>query len=88
MDGNFFVLSLADGSEMWKYNTEHSFTGTLAVRDGRCSVGDTDGKFYCFEAATGKPLWGFEASGRDQLRRRISIKTTCCSARKTPRSIA
>ena len=33
------------------------------MRDGRVFAGDTDGKFYCLDAATGKPLWGYEANG-------------------------
>jgi outer membrane protein assembly factor BamB len=62
LDGELYVLSLADGKLKWKYHTELGFTAPASVKDGRVFVGDADGKFYCFEAATGKPLWGFEAT--------------------------
>ncbi|MFO0899045.1 MAG: PQQ-binding-like beta-propeller repeat protein [Pirellulales bacterium] len=61
MDGNFFALSLADGSDLWKVKTENSFTGAVAVRDGLVYAGDADGKFHCWKAADGSPVWSFES---------------------------
>ena len=34
------------------------------MRDGRVYVGDTDGKFFCFDAASGAVLWGREANAQ------------------------
>jgi len=62
LDGEFYALSLDDGSLIWKYHTELGFSAPPSVKDGRVFCGDSDGKFYCFEAATGKPLWGAEAT--------------------------
>ena len=63
LDGNLYVLSLADGKERWRFHTELGFSAAPAVADGRVFAGDSDGKFYCLDAATGKPLWGFETNG-------------------------
>jgi outer membrane protein assembly factor BamB len=62
LDGELYVLSLADGKEKWRYHTELGFTAPAAVNDGRVFVGDSEGRFYCFEAATGKPVWGYETT--------------------------
>ena len=56
-------------------------------RAGTCYVGDTDGKFYCFAAATGDPVWARKPAAKSTPAR-TSIRTRCYSARKTPRSIA
>jgi outer membrane protein assembly factor BamB len=63
LDGELYVLSLADGKEKWRYHTELGFNAPPAVADGRVFAGDADGRFYCFDAATGKPLWGKETGG-------------------------
>ena len=63
LDGNLYVLNLADGKEKWKFHTELGFNAAAAVTGGRVFAGDADGKFYCFDAATGKPLWGYETQG-------------------------
>ena len=61
LDGELYVLSLADGSLKWKHHTELGFNAPPGVANGRVFAGDADGRFYCLEAATGKPLWGYES---------------------------
>ncbi|MCA9262979.1 MAG: PQQ-binding-like beta-propeller repeat protein [Planctomycetales bacterium] len=61
LDGNFYALQLADGSEIWKQQpSELGFAATAGVRRNKLYVGDYDGVFYCLDAADGKILWKFE----------------------------
>ncbi len=61
LDGELYVLSLADGSLQWKHHTDLGFNAPPGVANGRVFAGDADGRFYCLEATTGKPLWGYES---------------------------
>ena len=33
------------------------------MRDGRVYIGDSDGTFYCIDAATGRKLWSYQTDG-------------------------
>ena len=60
------LLRARSGRRQGEVEVSHrarAFSARPAVRDGRVFVGDTDGKFYCLDAATGKPLWGRRADG-------------------------
>src|SRR5688572_16819187 len=61
MDGEVWALSLADGKEIWKFETDSGFLAAPAVRDGLIYIGDIDGKCYCIDAKSGKEKWHFLA---------------------------
>ncbi len=63
LGGNFYALSLDDGSKQWEFATELGFTAPPAVREGRVYVGDSDGVFYCLDGKTGEELWRFVTKG-------------------------
>lgn len=69
-DGSLYALSLADGTERWRFDTEgrglnsanfgfdrRTIQSSPAVADGRVFVGARDGFFYAIDAATGRELW-------------------------------
>ena len=58
--GDFYALSLADGSEKWKFHTEAGFSSAAGLRDGKIYVGNFEGRCFCLDAA-GKQLWSFDA---------------------------
>jgi outer membrane protein assembly factor BamB len=61
LNGYLYALSLADGSEKWKYQTEPGFYASAAVRDGLVYIGDAEGRFYCLDAKSGELRWGFSS---------------------------
>ena len=97
VDGVVYVGGL-DGTSTrstWRPATKSgSITPSWAfARRPRCAtgcvfVGDTDGKFYCLDAATGETMWELVEPMPKSTPARISTRTTCCSARRMPRSIA
>jgi outer membrane protein assembly factor BamB len=52
--GRLYCLDLADGKEIWSFDTGAGITATPAVADGRMVVGATDGPVYCFGAKAGR----------------------------------
>ena len=47
-DGRLYLVSLADGKELWNYEIGQGITSSPAVADGRVVVGSEDGSVYCF----------------------------------------
>jgi outer membrane protein assembly factor BamB len=49
-DGLVYVLSLADGRQLWSYEIGRPIKGAAAVVEGRFVIGADDGVLYCFGA--------------------------------------
>ena len=47
-DGRVYVVSLADGSEVWNYDIGQPVQSSPAVVDGYIVIGSDDGYVYCF----------------------------------------
>jgi outer membrane protein assembly factor BamB len=45
--------------QKWAYRGGKGFAGSPVVSGGRVYCGNDDGKLYCVDAASGKPLWTF-----------------------------
>ena len=60
-DDHMRALDLKTGQEKWKYKAD-PFRASPAVRAGLVYIGDSEGRFHCVEAATGKKRWAFETT--------------------------
>ena len=49
-DGRVYVVSLANGKQIWNYEIGQPVESSPAVADGRFVVGANDGGVYCFGA--------------------------------------
>ena len=49
-DGRLYLLSLAQGKEVWSYDAGQPIESSPAVADGRVVIGVDDGAVYCFGA--------------------------------------
>jgi len=58
--GDLLALSLADGTEKWRFHSDAGFSSAAGLRDGKIFVGNFEGRCFCLDAA-GKPLWNFDA---------------------------
>ena len=47
-DGNLYMVNLADGKEIWKYEIGQAITSSPAVVNGMVVVGSEDGNVYAF----------------------------------------
>ena len=47
-DGTVYMLSLAEGKELWSYEIGQAATGSPAVADEKIVIGADDGGVYCF----------------------------------------
>jgi outer membrane protein assembly factor BamB len=47
-DGRLYMVSLADGKELWQYEIGQPVQSSPAVVDGHIVVGAADGSVYCF----------------------------------------
>ena len=75
------------GQEALGVPTPLGFIASAAVRDGRVYIGDSDGMFYCLDAATGKNSGSFRPTPRSTPAP-TSTAATSCSARRTRSSTA
>lgn len=75
-DGNLYAVDAATGKERWRFATGARLPGfegiaevkrgvdsSVAVVEGRAYFGAWDGKVYCLDAATGKPVWSRQTGG-------------------------
>ena len=60
-NGFMYALSLEDGEELWKFETDLGFSGAASYRDGLVYAGDYDGFFYAWDAKTGEEVWSFDS---------------------------
>src|SRR5690606_18255590 len=63
--GVVYALAVADGKELWRFETEGKIEGGVNVfaeegQAARVFVGSHDYCLYCRDAASGKELWGQE----------------------------
>ena len=69
-DGSLYAIALADGRELWRFDTEgrrldsarygydrRTITSSPAVADGAVFFGSRDGSLYAVDAATGRLRW-------------------------------
>jgi outer membrane protein assembly factor BamB len=47
-DGRLYLVSLADGKELWSYEIGQAIESSPAVADGKIVIGSNDGSVYCF----------------------------------------
>jgi len=47
-DGRLYVVSLAEGRELWAYEIGGAISASPAVAAGRIVIGSEDGAVYCF----------------------------------------
>jgi outer membrane protein assembly factor BamB len=47
-DGRLYVVSLAEGKELWSYEIGQAIGTSPAVAGGRIFIGSDDGAVYCF----------------------------------------
>ena len=47
-DGRLYMVSLADGKELWQYEIGQPVQSSPAVVDGHIVIGAEDGSVYCF----------------------------------------
>jgi outer membrane protein assembly factor BamB len=52
-------LRAIDGANrtLWEFTAQGTISAEPAARDGRIYFGDSDRRFYCLDAATGKMIW-------------------------------
>jgi outer membrane protein assembly factor BamB len=50
-DGRLYVVSLADGKQLWSYDVGRGVASSPAVVGGRIFVGSLDGTMYAFGSA-------------------------------------
>jgi eukaryotic-like serine/threonine-protein kinase len=75
-DGSLYALDAASGKERWRFATGPRLSGfegiaevkqgidsSVAVVEGRAYFGAWDGKVYCLDAMTGKPIWSRQTEG-------------------------
>ena len=63
LDGSFWAINLADGSERWKISGSLGYTSSAAVCDDVVVVGDIDGMVRGLSVADGSTLWTYESAG-------------------------
>lgn len=63
-DGNFYALSLEEGSLAWSFKADGPIIAPAAVLGDRVFVGDTYGLVYALSVEDGKELWRFETEGK------------------------
>ena len=87
LDGNFYAIDLATGEERWKYHTELGFSAAAAVRrrPGLCRRHRR--QVLLLRRRRRQAAVGLRSRRPKSTRLRISTRTWCCSARKTPRSM-
>jgi eukaryotic-like serine/threonine-protein kinase len=60
-DGSLYALSVTDGSEIWRFDTDQSFGGGLSAADGLIYAADDVGELYAVDMATGDEAWKMDA---------------------------
>ena len=55
-------FDLATGELQWRYTADGPIRIAPTVTDGRVHFGCDDGRAYCLDATTGKPIWIFDAA--------------------------
>ncbi len=72
VQGDLFCLQLADGKEVWKYQSKPdvkpndlapAFMAPIAVTETLVFAGDQDGFFHAIDRTTGKKVWTHEDGG-------------------------
>jgi outer membrane protein assembly factor BamB len=63
LDGSFWALNLADGSERWKISGSLGYTASAAVCGDVVVVGDIDGVVRGLSTTDGSTLWTHESAG-------------------------
>ncbi len=66
-DHYLYALSVADGTERWKYKTGSRVASSPAVYAGRVYFGSYDGNIYALDAQTGKLRWKFSSKGEQRF---------------------
>jgi outer membrane protein assembly factor BamB len=59
-DGRLIALKLTDGTSLWEYKTDASFSASPLLIDGGVFIGDEQGRFHAVHLEDGKPLWRFD----------------------------
>jgi hypothetical protein len=76
-DGRLYMVSLADGKELWHYEIGQPVQSSPAVVDGHIVVGAADGSVYCFgdqkESRRNRTAEGQSRSGRESARSRRRV---------------
>jgi outer membrane protein assembly factor BamB len=67
--GNQAMLGNAPGklgdsfTQLWKFETKGLIRGSPVVADGKVFIGDSDGKLYALDLATGNVVWKYATEG-------------------------
>jgi len=59
-NGVLYAIAMADGSIAWKRRLGNRIWSSAAVTDGCILAAARDGRLWCLEEETGKPLWVFD----------------------------
>ncbi len=53
-DGRLYIVSLAEGKEIWSYEIGQGITASPAVANGNIVIGSMDGNVYAFTSVVKK----------------------------------
>lgn len=59
--GEIVAVKIADGSVAWRRDVPGGVVSSIAVKDGAAVFTATDGKVRCWDAASGKDRWTYDA---------------------------
>ncbi len=60
--GNFYSLSLSDGSVNWKYKTQNAIYSTAAISNYYIVFGSADSSIYCLNINQGNLVWEYKTN--------------------------
>lgn len=64
INGYVYCLNQSDGTEIWKFKTGGTITGSPIINNDKIFIGSFDKNIYCLNKNNGKVIWKYELDGR------------------------